>query len=494
MVPDAFCFPPGAMAPAATRVSAALYAAPAAAGLLPYTTALDALIRDYPPPAHQRWRPRGLGVTRAWPMRRLAATFRYPRWAGDVLVVGECRRAAEVAMMARLVEAIVRSGRTVLYVSGNRGEHAAMRARHRAAGWSAACALACVPTAEYDRRQYWLHRDAPWQARRDWRQLEPLLAAQGAYLHRDADWALRETATGKVQWRLLAPRLRFDAAVVRATSPPLSAAILADCFASGRLSVSLQHSVVTCPSSFAPLLARRYLCYGTHSRALLAELDAQLAAASQRPPTGCEIIPCGPFHDPVPGVRPSRESASLVIIDQTSAWAPRYYGGAAQFDALQQIVPRLAASSAVRRVVVRLHPSGGQPRAWDEVAARHPDRVVLSRDRLLEADLQGASAVVGLFSTVLPAATAAAIPTFFLWQPGWYHTPDLQPFAATQFASPDDVVPRVEALLCDETRFASECASSRAAAAAYYAGGGVGDFDAEMAQILRPLSDRPRTA
>jgi hypothetical protein len=488
--PADFVFPAGATAPLANHLDRAIAVDASWPDLLPYAAALDSYV-DTPAastPALNLAPPRRPAVL---PVERWLATFRYPRWSGDVVVVGECGRDAEIELMARLIDALLRSGRTVLYLSVYGREHAALRRRHHEAGWSHGCTLARLATGGIH-RQFALHVNAPQQLWRDWTRLQPLFAATRARWHASALAAIRQVALAKTMWRILTPRLRFRVALTRTNYRPLSAAVLAACRTTAQLSISLQHSIITCPASFTPLVPKRYLCFGEISRAVLAGLEAQSAL-----PAGvarCELLAAGAFTDPLPDTLAERAPATIVIADQTSAWATRYFGGErAAREALRDIVPALAASPAIRRIVVRLHPSGDSQAVWEPIAARWPGRVeVRGGDRPLAADLAGAAAVIGLFSTVLPTAAAAAVPTFFLWQPGWYSTPDLAPFVASQFVDPASLPTRLEALLRDPSVFAAEQAAARAAAARYYRGGGICDFSpAFLDAMLAPLSASP---
>lgn len=483
--PAEFCFPAGAMGPRASELARAIGGDPSWPALLPYIAGLDAYVDTRASAAALHLTPPRRMTD--LPLRRWLATFRYPRWSGDVVLVGECGREAEIELMARLIDALVRSGRRVLYLSVYRREHAALQRRQREAGWAARCTLARLATGGIH-RQFALHVNAPQQLWRDWTRLQPLLAATDTCWQRGAQAALRQIALAKLMWRRLMPRLQFQSALTRTNYLPLSAAVLAACRTTAQLSISLQHSIITCPASFTPLVPKRYLCFGEPSRAVLAGLEAQAARPAGVPP--CELLAAGAFTDPLPDDLAERERATVVIADQTSAWATRYFGGdRAAREALRDVIPILLASPAVRRVIVRLHPSGDSQAVWEPVAARWPQRVeVRSGDRPLAADLAGASAVVGLFSTVLPTAAAAGLPTFLLWQPGWFSTPDLAPFVATQFVDPAALVPRLERLLGDANAFAAEQASARAAAAAYFRGGGMCDFAPPFVEaMLAPL-------
>jgi hypothetical protein len=473
-----FCFPADATAPVAARFAQVVAAA--APALLPYAAGLDTCVEDAAAPSTESLQLRPPRRRFALPWHRWPPTARLPRWTGDVVVVGECARAAELELMARLVEALLRADRRVLYLSLTSREHAAMQRSRRAAGWSSRFTLARLSRGG-PRRQFRWHRNARLQLWRDWRALQPLLAASRAVVPAGARATLQEIALARVQWAMLGTRLHFHSAVTRTKFRPLSAALLADCLTNQRLSISLQHSIITCPGSFTPLLAKRYLCFGEPSRALLHALSAPHARG--------DLLAAGGFLDPLPTAPAQRAPGTVVVVDQTSDWSRRYFGGGrAAHAALCDVVPHLTRLPAVQRVIVRLHPAGNSQAVWQAVAAAQPQRVELrGGDRALADDLQGAAAVVGLFSTVLPTAAAAGIPTFFVWQPGWFSTPDLAPFAA-QFVTPAALPGRIEHLLSDAAVFASECADARAAGAAYFHDGRMCDFSPALVEaMLAPI-------
>ncbi len=117
---------------------------------------------------------------------------------------------------------------------------------------------------------------------------------------------------------------------------------------------------------------------------------------------------------------------TILVIDQYNASAERFYGLHEAFRTLPRVVMESADSVPGAKVVVRLHPAQKALGYWE--AYRH--RVEISQGVPLHDDLARATVAVGLFSGALTVACASGVPTFFLWKPGWFYTPDLACFAS----------------------------------------------------------------
>lgn len=482
-----FLFPEGATAPAALRLSRACFAAAEWMELLPYCPAVETRVRTAAPAAQDAFAPpRPGGSAPASPQRWSAA--RYPRWRGEVVMIGECVRPAEADFMARLVEAVARSGRSVLYLCVGLRESLWMRRRLATRLGGAPVRLAHVPQPRAP-HEFWLHAAARSRLGADWQVLQPLLAGAGLHLWRDALPGLRACAAGKTAASILLDRLECEAIVVRTRYLPLSAAVLAGSLRRGTLTVCFQHSVVTSPASFVPIPARRYVTFGATSQALLSHLDATVCAEAARAPVCRDIVAAGPLVDAIAPVAAPFRHRTVLIVDQTSDWAPRHFGGEpSHWQALQTVAAALARQApTVKRVIVRPHPFGNGLASWRALAAEHPGRLEVRRSRPLERDLAEASVVVGAFSSVLPAA-AAEVPALFVRPPGGYSTPDLEPFAPQLFVEPQEVAARVERLLADEAAYRAERALARDAAARYFAAPTEGGVDAALVErLLAPL-------
>jgi hypothetical protein len=483
-----FLFLNGATAPAALRLNQACFAANQWAELLPYCPAVETRVRVVAPAAqHALPLPRPEDGALAGFARWSVA--RYPRWRGEVVMLGECVRPAEADFMGRLIEAVAGSGRAVLYLCVGSREYLWMHRRVAARLRGARVRLAHVPQPR-TAREFWLHGTAQRRLGADWQVLQPLLSSEGLCLWRDSLPGLRACAVAKVASDILLDRLRCEAIMVRTRYMPLSAAMLAGSLTRGTLTVCFQHSVVTSPASFVPIPARRYVTFGATSQGLLTRLDETVCAEAARPPVCRDIVAAGTLVDSMAPAADAFRQRTVLIVDQASDWAPRHFGGGAeQWDALRAVARALARQArSVARVLVRPHPFGLGARTWRALVAEHPRRVELRGGRPLERDIGEASIVIGLFSSVLPAAAAAGVPTLFLRPPGWYFTPDLTPFAPRLFVDPQEVVARVERMLTDEPVYRSERALAQSAAAQYFSAFNAGGFDAALVErLLAPL-------
>jgi len=414
-------------------VNRELLRSPDRARLRPYAFVVDTFVRPDPPSARQAVRPgRRLGWLPG------SARPRPIRWSGDVLVVGEASGASELDFVERLVRGLAAAGRSVLYLATGPAEAARLRGLPRVT----------------------VHEVTPGSPRvsgEDWEALAPVLRCAGASLGRDAERVMGEVAAAREVWRSLSSSLDARTLIARSNYRPLSAVALAEAACP---TVCFQHSVVTAPASFVPIPSRRFVTFGETSRALLERLDREMAASVGAPRICQDLVASGSLTDPVLSSAGS-PSGPVLIIDSGEGFAPRFLGVAEAYASLEATARRLAAAGVP--VMVRAHPRGG---------ARRWKGLPVSTGRALADDLRGASAVIGLFSTVLPVAAASGLPTLFLWKPGWFATPDLAPFAPHRVA-PEDVVERLR-----------ERRPARAVASAYVAGLRRCEFTPEDLEVL----------
>lgn len=481
-----FFFPPGATAPLAERVNRAIIGSDARQALRPYCFVLDTFVRAAPQPGRDLGEPSGAYA-------RLAARRQSRRreggpssWRGDVVIVGECAGRAELEFTARLIDGVARTGRSILYLSISGEETRFLHDRRKNSGPRARVAILELPALSHA-REFWLRPEAYAQYAEDRRLLDPVLRVAGAWLRCDALPALCRAALAKTVWRAIRENIDARALIACTNYRPLSAVLLAEAEETDRLSVCFQHSVVTCPGSFVPIPAKRFGAFGAASRALLDRLDAEFAGAAGRARLCREIVPLGSLVDPIAPIE-NASTGDLLVIDSGEGFAPRFLGTEEEYSALESTVRVLAEGiPRGRSVVVRAHPRGGAGR-WRSLERRSGGRIKISTGRALAEDLGSAALAVGLFSTVLPAAAASGLPVFFLWQPGWFWTPDLAPFAPDHRADPDSLPARVFELLGSESLYARARLSARAAAEHYFAGLRRCEFDPPIVEsLLAPL-------
>ncbi len=190
---------------------------------------------------------------------------------------------------------------------------------------------------------------------------------------------------------------------------------------------------------------------------------------------GVAAVHTAPFHleDPF-------QHRTILVIDQYSASAERYYGLKEAFAALPRAVMAVADAVPDVRVVVRLHPSQKHLGYWQ--VFRH--RVELSQGVPLHQDLARTTVVVGLFSGALTVAAASGVPTFFVWEPGWFYTPDLRCFQK-QFFSEKESREITKSCLQSEVYHRDLCIQMLEEAQHYYHGGAASEPETVVSEIRR---------
>src|SRR5690242_14469122 len=112
-----FSFPPGATAPLAERLNRALLASDSRWSLRPYCFVIDTLVRGAPEPRHSARRASDMYARWAARCPSLRRSVDHASWRGDVVIAGECAGRAELELIARLIDGIAASGRSILYLS-----------------------------------------------------------------------------------------------------------------------------------------------------------------------------------------------------------------------------------------------------------------------------------------------------------------------------------------------------------------------------------------
>lgn len=455
--------------------------------LRPYCFVLDTFVRGTAPPPKETMRVSRTcaAVATRWPGGRCDSPGR--QWTGDVVVIGECSGSADLAFMARLLDGLAQSGRTILYLSTSRHESRYLRGQANELDWRSRVTIRSLPVISC-LVQFWTHPHAYGQLVQDWDALTPVLQTARAWVWRDALRLLQQVALAKTIWQTLRSHIICRTFITRTIYHPFSAVVLADQEATDCLTVSFQHSIVTCPASFIPLSSKRFVSFGITSRALLNTLDERFAAPTRRPRVCQDIMAAGALVDTILPRMPRAAGGPILIIDSGDGFAPRFFGAGEQFAVLEAVVRTLAQQAVGgHRVVVRAHPRGGAGR-WRRLARTLPGNVEISTGRPLADDLVVASLVIGLFSTVLPVAAASGLPILILWKPGWFFTPDLAQFVPNHFVTPEALPERLRELSTDGVRYEQACQSALAAAAQYFSGLRRCEFEPELIEaLLAPL-------
>ncbi len=472
-IPSDLYFPPGATAPIGGLAQTAIWSSSAYRDLFPYVVRLlhrfqlEPCSRDI-----KSWS----GASTAY----LAAKFYHSlkerqlqHWQSDVLIVGECRSQylSEIRIMTRLVAGILRRGLSVLYlVRFNSQEYQELVTFVHKHNWQEQIQFLDPWETAGPLDKIFRLADSNYRAYRDWCTLQDILPSD-IYLPPDSYNTMLSVALTKGAWELLESHLSFSIAIVLNHFQPLSSLVASACIARKLEVVTFQHGVISHPVGYFPVTATRAVCFGSCSRNLLMALDKKLAQAAKKPQFCKDFILAGSLFDELRLHPSQQEYSSLLVVDQGNLREESFYGMKPAKVALSRVIREVIERAKVlKRVIIRPHPRAQAKDLsnWLTLAEEYPDKIVFSHPALrFEFELSRTSIAIGLFSGGLITAAACGIPTIFLWEPGWFYTPDLACFTDHLFVSPSDAIGRIETLLTNVNDY-SEAREAALNSSQYY--------------------------
>jgi len=387
----------------------------------------------------------------------------FPKQRFDWLVYGGAERATEIAMMKRLVTAVLKRGERVGYlVAFGSREH--QEIAPLAEGSEGLLILIDLYEGLHDKRRYLSASAAP-QAWRDFCDINDLLGTELSIPARTFSLFLGGMAR-RLLWQRLRPRLDYDRLIVRNHFGSLDSVIALDGLLDGKQVITLQHGVIS-SSGFFPVLADTVITFGEASAHFLKQADAHFAKTTGTLPFARRYIPAGSLFDEIADVGDTFAYRTLLVIDQDNVGARRFYGLHGAIEALHQVVRDCATQLKGIRIVYRLHPSARKPPEWVQSIQREGGDVEVSQGVPLLKDIARSTVAIGLFSGALTVAAACGVPAVFLWKEGWFYTPDLACFGEC-FATPEEAMGRVRDSVTHHTVHLHWCAAATAAAEKYY--------------------------
>ena len=431
-------------------------------------------------------------------VHRLAAPYlalAHPQkklWKADVLMIGEARRPFLIPMLLRVLTGIINKGLSVIYlVQSDTPECEAIA--ELAEQLNCERQLECLDPWRIERilDRNISHLEGYYRASQTYHYIESLLPAH-LHIWPHTFRTMLAGAQSMLAWELLQRQISYDTLVVRNHFyPSLSAAAAIDSIVNGKLVVTLQHGAVADLHGHFPIGAHRIVCFGESSRQVLSTYDQRFADAAGRPTICKEFLLGGSLFDTIKLYPNGSSHKTLLVLDQCAIKTEEHYGVQREFDSLYETVRRiLLHSSAVKRVIIRLHPSNQKGRMWMQLKDEFPSRVELSLPEYsLDFDLGRSSVVLGLFSTGLPTTAACGIPTVLLWEADWFYTPDLAGFAPDAYIAPDDAVGYIDRLLSNEGAYSEARDFALQAGSAYYHRRRECDFGPEL--IEQMIAPRP---
>jgi len=152
--------------------------------------------------------------------------------------------------------------------------------------------------------------------------------------------------------------------------------------------------------------------------------------------------------DKITEIPSNYDKKALLVIDQEVPMAEKFYGIQQEFDALYTVVENIVRRKIVSKLILRSHPGNRNLERWSILAKDFSEIVDISSSANdLDFDFSRSSISLGLFSGAQIASLANGIPSFFLWESGWYYTPDLAPFYNDFFISPESIIDIIAKLL-----------------------------------------------
>lgn len=348
-----------------------------------------------------------------------------PRQRFDWLVWGGCERATERKMMVRLTDALLQSGATVGYlVPFGTEEHQQIASLQEK--YSAQVTLIDLYAGIHGQRR----RLSACAMPRAWRHVEQINELL------DSDLRISPTTFSfflggmakRLLWERISPYLEYENLIVRNHFGSLDSVIALDGLLKGKHVVTLQHGVIS-SMGFFPILADTVVTFGKASAEFMQKVDARFGEQTGTLPFARKFVPAGSLFDDIEDVGDTFRHRSLLVIDQDNLAARRFYGLDDAVAKLQEVVARCAREIEGITIIYRLHPSAKGVPGWVQAIQRECGTLQVSQGAPLLDDLKRSTAALGLFSGALTIAAACGIPTFFLWEEGWFYTPDLECFA-----------------------------------------------------------------
>jgi hypothetical protein len=275
-------------------------------------------------------------------------------------------------------------------------------------------------------------------------------------------------------WERLAPWVEFEAVVARCHWHALCSPVCRTGRQRGKPVITFQEGIIA-HTLDAPVTASRYVAFGQTSASFLARLNSRFFQAAGLPEPTVEYLNGGCLLDPLTVLPDQFDRRTLLMVDVPGGPGDAFYGIESQCRALLQLAERLlAADLPLRRLIIRPHPYWSNLDFDDckRLVGEHSTRCELSHPAWsLEDDLRRSSAVVGIYSTVLPVASACGLPTVFLETESGYTTGDLECFRPGQTLLPDAAFCEIGKILTDREAYTEARKGALRNAREYYAHG-----------------------
>lgn len=403
----------------------------------------------------------------------------------DSLIIGECYRDSEVEMMKKLVSSLARSGKKILYIT-TYGTTEWKIIEDLARNFSDPELIILMDpvkeTAIFSINRFIFFKIIAFI---DFHKILNNLSKE-IFLSSDSTCALNRVARAKYQWSVMRERIEYKSLFVRNHFNPLSASAAVNSTDLNIPIITFQHGVISVPTSYVPIVAHKMICFGESSKLFLQFLDDKFFETTGRKKICSQFIEAGSIIDKISSISNNREKKTLLILDQFLEFSEKVYGTLHQSVFFGTIENILEKNSEIQKIIIRLHPSNKNPIPgfWVSLKEKYPDKIKFSNKDFLFNDLQESSLTLGLFSGALTISAACGLPTYFLWEEGWFYTADLSPFKRNHFITPEELLTKIKETLLSDDAYKRSSDESIKAASQYYYHGTECQFDVEFINSL----------
>ncbi|MEI8346458.1 MAG: hypothetical protein WCG27_03260 [Pseudomonadota bacterium] len=456
--PTHFVFPEGASAGLAVKAITAIYNSKNAASLIPYVGALDIYFCQ-----SQDQRPLKDDLVTLAVEKLIHNTCVVKKSATticDVLIVGGASRSHEIRFLTNIARGLMASGLCLGFMTSRDSDEEKQLMGLRPMNGQSPIELIDLFELPQGQDLISFQLEVTTMAIKDLKSLFSLIDPLQISLSYGAANEIATVALLKCAWTQRRNFIKFSHLITRNNWSPLGAIIASEGLHQLKTILTFQHSVISTPAGYTPILANHYICYGHPSEELLKTLEASWERPLSRP---LHFHCGGAVWDDIPRIMPDQfHKKTLLVIDQFSEWAKNYYGLHEDFESLFHTVEDLAESlPLIKQIRIRLHPDNPEDPRWHRLAKKWPQKVLISSSHVRpEEDLIESSMAIGLFSTALISACRWGIPAIPLWEEGRYYTPDLRALYTAFATPPDEVRPLILDYFTHNERYSVACAEA----------------------------------
>lgn len=495
--PKAFYFPDGSTAETAFFAQKSIYRSDYFEDLLPYFAALESKFVPsvIPKVSNNRYDKCKL-IGSLFIKKTIGPIFKLINknnnlLKADMLVVGDCSRNSEINLMKNIIIGLVNCDKSIIYiVTGNTEEYFQIKEFVDLHKFPNVMLIDPFGQKMPKVNRYIQRIIAYEDAVKDLNNLLKILPEEIS-VSKNVLERMIPVATAHLSWQMISNSIQYETVFLRNHWTTLSSCVALESLRKGKTVITTQHGVISSPCTFIPILATHQVCFGDSSINVLKNLEKMVNDETNRSGYCKEYISAGSSFDEISDASSNYHRKSLLVFDQHTKWSEDFYGISEEYITLVKIIENVAdmnLSIGLKKIIIRLHPDNSNADEWKQIAKKYPDLVEISfKNYTLIQDIERSSISIGLFSGALALSAACGIPAFFLWEQGWYYTPDLSPFYPDLFIAPNKLIDMIREVVDDEKMYNDYQKKALINSKKYYCDGKTCNFKSELfKKILEP--------